>query len=130
MSMSRDPLVIGSIVGDVVDYFPASSLVRVLYGDREMTCGCKLRPSQVASEPTVQIISGCRRGGALYTLVMVDPDAPSPSNPSKREYLHWYVCAAFLCHSMQLTLVSLVSANSYNYSSCIFKVGDRHTRRC
>lgn len=54
MSMSRDPLVIGSIVGDVVDYFPASSLVRVLYGDREMTCcGCELRPSQVACEPTV-----------------------------------------------------------------------------
>jgi len=21
--------------------------------------------------------------------VMVDPDSPSPSNPTKREYLHW-----------------------------------------
>lgn len=23
--------------------------------------------------------------------VMVDPDAPSPSEPNLREYLHWYV---------------------------------------
>jgi protein FLOWERING LOCUS T len=87
--MSRDPLVVGSIVGDVVDCFSASALLRVFYGGRELTCGSELRPSQVANEPVVQITGG---GGALYTLVMVDPDAPSPSNPSKREYLHWCVC--------------------------------------
>lgn len=90
MSMSRDPLVVGSIVGDIVDYFPVSSVLRVIYGGREMTCGSELRPSQVASEPTVHITGGGRDGRAFYTLVMVDPDAPSPSNPSKREYLHWY----------------------------------------
>uniref|UniRef100_A0A3Q7GPH4 Flowering locus T n=1 Tax=Solanum lycopersicum TaxID=4081 RepID=A0A3Q7GPH4_SOLLC len=27
----------------------------------------------------------------FYTLIMVDPDAPSPSNPNLREYLHWLV---------------------------------------
>ncbi|GJM87690.1 hypothetical protein PR202_ga03668 [Eleusine coracana subsp. coracana] len=89
--MSRDPLVVGSIVGDVVDYFPVSALLRVLYGGRELTCGSELRPSQVTNEPVVQIITGSHGSGALYTLVMVDPDAPSPSNPSKREYLHWLV---------------------------------------
>jgi hypothetical protein len=25
---------------------------------------------------------------------MVDPDAPSPSDPSEREYLHWYAITA------------------------------------
>ncbi|KAL6641706.1 hypothetical protein ACP70R_019887 [Stipagrostis hirtigluma subsp. patula] len=92
MSMSRDPLVVGNIVGDIVDYFPASALLRLFYGNREMTCGSELRPSQVASEPTVHINGGGGRDGTpLYTLVMVDPDAPSPSNPSRREYLHWLV---------------------------------------
>uniref|UniRef100_A0A0E0J859 Uncharacterized protein n=1 Tax=Oryza nivara TaxID=4536 RepID=A0A0E0J859_ORYNI len=88
--MSRDPLVVGSIVGDVVDHFGASALLRLFYNHREMTSGSELRPSQVAGEPAVQITGG-RDGRALYTLVMVDPDAPSPSNPSKREYLHWLV---------------------------------------
>ncbi|XP_052139081.1 protein TWIN SISTER of FT-like [Oryza glaberrima] len=90
MSMSRDPLVVGSIVGDVVDHFGASALLRLFYNHREMTSGSELRPSQVAGEPAVQITGG-RDGRALYTLVMVDPDAPSPSNASKREYLHWLV---------------------------------------
>jgi len=28
--------------------------------------------------------------------VMVDPDAPSPSNPNLREYLHWWDnCASY-----------------------------------
>lgn len=89
MSMSRDPLVVGNIVGDIVDHFAPSALLRVFYNNREMTSGSELKPSQVANEPTVQIAG--RDGRALYTLVMVDPDAPSPSNPSKREYLHWLV---------------------------------------
>ena len=99
MSASRDPLVVGSVVGDIVDYFPATALLRVLYGGREMTCGSELRPSQVASEPAVHITGGGRGGRALYTLVMVDPDSPSPSNPSNREYLHWYIRACLSLHT-------------------------------
>nr|CAB3459703.1 unnamed protein product [Digitaria exilis] len=83
MSTSRDPLVVGNIVGDIVDHFPVSALLRLLYGGRELTCGSEMRPSQVATEPTVHITGGGAR--AFYTLVMVDPDSPSPSNPSKRE---------------------------------------------
>jgi phosphatidylethanolamine-binding protein (PEBP) family uncharacterized protein len=29
--------------------------------------------------------------GKRYTLLMVDPDAPSPDNPAMREWLHWIV---------------------------------------
>jgi large subunit ribosomal protein L35 len=29
--------------------------------------------------------------GNLYTLLMVDPDAPSRENPVKRSWLHWMV---------------------------------------
>ncbi|XP_051230977.1 protein TWIN SISTER of FT [Lolium perenne] len=86
--MQRDPLIVGSIVGDIVDYFDASARLRVLYHNREITIGSELRPSHVANQPTVQITG---LSGSLYTLVMVDPDAPSPSDPSEREYLHWMV---------------------------------------
>uniref|UniRef100_N1QUY9 Protein FLOWERING LOCUS T n=1 Tax=Aegilops tauschii TaxID=37682 RepID=N1QUY9_AEGTA len=37
MPKSRDPLIVGGIVGDVVDYFDASARLRVLYGNREIT---------------------------------------------------------------------------------------------
>ena len=92
MSTSRNPLVVGNIVGEIIDPFDASAVLRLFYDNREMTSGSGLRPSQVAREPTVQITgSRGRNETSLYTLVMVDPDAPSPSNPSKREYLHWLV---------------------------------------
>ncbi|RRT81098.1 hypothetical protein GW17_00009981 [Ensete ventricosum] len=87
--MSRDPLVVGNVVGDVLDPFVRSATMRVSYGNKELTNGCELKPSMVAVEPRVEIKG--RNSRILYTLVMVDPDAPSPSNPTKREYLHWLV---------------------------------------
>ena len=63
---SRDPLIVGRIVGDVVDYFDMAAQLRVLYGNREITNGFELRPSQVENQPTVRITG---RRGSLYTLV-------------------------------------------------------------
>jgi hypothetical protein len=64
--MQRDPLIVGNIVGDVVDYFDASARLRVLYSNREMIIGSELRPSHVANQPLLEI-SGLP--GSLYTLV-------------------------------------------------------------
>jgi protein FLOWERING LOCUS T len=64
--MQRDPLIVGSIVGDIVDYFDASARLRVLYDNREITIGSELRPSHLANQPTVQITG---LAGSLYTLV-------------------------------------------------------------
>ncbi|CAH8275949.1 unnamed protein product [Arabidopsis lyrata] len=90
MSLSRrDPLVVGSVVGDVLDPFTRLVSLRVTYGQREVTNGLDLRPSQVLNKPTVDIGGDDFRN--FYTLVMVDPDVPSPSNPHLREYLHWLV---------------------------------------
>ncbi|AQK44412.1 ZCN19 protein [Zea mays] len=88
--MSRDPLVVGHVVGDILDPFTKAASLKVLYNNKELTNGSELKPSQVANEPRVEIIGG-RDMSNLYTLVMVDPDSPSPSNPTKREYLHWLV---------------------------------------
>ncbi|KAJ8479145.1 hypothetical protein OPV22_022872 [Ensete ventricosum] len=88
--MSRDPLVVGNVVGDVLDPFVKSANLRVVYNNKELINGSELKPSTIANEPRVEI-RGRHDMRTLYTLVMVDPDAPSPSTPSKREYLHWLV---------------------------------------
>ncbi|OAY75539.1 Protein MOTHER of FT and TF 1, partial [Ananas comosus] len=50
--------------------------------------GCDVKPSAAASPPTVRIAG---RASDLYTLIMTDPDAPSPSEPTMREWIHWMV---------------------------------------
>ncbi|XP_075081993.1 protein FLOWERING LOCUS T 1-like [Nicotiana tabacum] len=87
MSRGRDTLVLGRVIGDVLDPFTKSIDLRVVYSSRQVINGCDFRPSQVIHQPRIDI------GGAdnctFYTLVMVDPDAPTPTNPNMREYLHW-----------------------------------------
>ncbi|KAF8732939.1 hypothetical protein HU200_015290 [Digitaria exilis] len=84
-----DPLVIGRVVGDVINPFVRTTNLRVTYGTRIISNGCELKPSMVTHYPRVEI--GGLDMRTFYTLVMVDPDAPSPSDPNLREYLHWLV---------------------------------------
>ncbi|XP_037417168.1 protein MOTHER of FT and TFL1 homolog 2-like [Triticum dicoccoides] len=88
MSRCVDPLVVGRVIGEVVDLFVPSVAMAVAYGARDLSNGCHVKPSLAADQPLVGI-SGRRND--LYTLVMTDPDAPSPSEPTMREYLHWIV---------------------------------------
>nr|ADF32946.1 flowering locus T1 [Helianthus annuus] len=85
----RDSLVVGRVIGDVLDSFTKSINLTISYNDREVSNGCTLKPSQVINQPRVDIGGDDLR--AFHTLVMVDPDAPSPSDPNLREYLHWLV---------------------------------------
>nr|BAK23999.1 flowering locus T [Gypsophila paniculata] len=88
--MPRDPLVVGRVVGDVLDPFNRTVSLTVSYnGGRVVNNGCEFRPSQVVNYPRVDIGGDDLR--TFFTLVMVDPDAPSPSYPTLREYLHWLV---------------------------------------
>ncbi|OVA11715.1 Phosphatidylethanolamine-binding protein PEBP [Macleaya cordata] len=89
MPRQRDPLVVGGVVGDVLDPFNRSITLKVTYGSRDINNGCELKPSAVVNQPRVEIGGDDLR--TFYTLVMVDPDAPSPSDPNLREYLHWLV---------------------------------------
>lgn len=87
MARSTEPLVVGRVIGDVIDIFSPSAEMIVAYPVRQVNNGCEIKPAAVAERPHVQI------GGeeALYTLIMTDPDAPSPSEPSSREWVHWIV---------------------------------------
>ena len=51
-------------------------------------------PAQTRAPP-VQVVC-CAGGDGLWTLLMVDPDAPSRTNPVCGEWLHWAVCNARL----------------------------------
>ncbi|KAL3818626.1 hypothetical protein ACJIZ3_004531 [Penstemon smallii] len=82
MGANVDPLVVGRVIGDVVDMFVPSVFMSVYYGSKHVTNGCDIKPSIAALPPTVTITGHATH---LYTLVMTDPDAPSPSEPNMRE---------------------------------------------
>ncbi|KAK9209017.1 hypothetical protein WN944_001378 [Citrus x changshan-huyou] len=88
MAASVDPLVVGRVIGDVVDMFVPSVGMSVYYGSKHVTNGCDVKPSMATSPPKLNITG---HSDELYTLVMTDPDAPSPSEPSMREWVHWIV---------------------------------------
>nr|QLM02168.1 flowering locus T 2A_3 [Masdevallia wendlandiana] len=87
INRERDPLIVGRVIGDVLDPFTRKVSLRVTYSSREITNGLELKPSVVVEQPRVEVGGNDMR--TFYTLVMVDPDAPSPSDPQLREYLHW-----------------------------------------
>ncbi|XP_020209928.1 protein FLOWERING LOCUS T [Cajanus cajan] len=90
MARDGDPLVIaGSVIGDVLNPFTGSVSLTIVFNNRAISNGLELRPSHVVNRPRVTV--GGEDLRTFYTLVMVDADAPSPSNPVLREYLHWLV---------------------------------------
>ncbi|KAL9249759.1 MOTHER of FT and TFL1-like protein [Drosera capensis] len=112
MARSVDPLVVGRVIGDVLEMFNPSVKLTVCYGTKQISTGCDVKPSMASERPHVHVDGPCRnsrdgfRDDDLFTLVyckiyvlasslgracmvMVDPDAPSPSEPTLREWLHW-----------------------------------------
>ena len=67
----RDPLVVGRVVGDVLDNFIRSIDLTVSYNDTVVTNGCELKPSQVVSQPRVDVGGDDLR--AFHTLVRLVP---------------------------------------------------------
>ncbi|KAG0484651.1 hypothetical protein HPP92_008730 [Vanilla planifolia] len=87
--MSSDSLGLADTIRDDFGPFDHYVSVRVTFNNRAVVNGSDLRPSAISICPTVEVGGNDLR--VLYTLVMVDLDAPSPSNPSLREHLHWLV---------------------------------------
>ncbi|KAF5800487.1 putative phosphatidylethanolamine-binding protein [Helianthus annuus] len=83
-------LVVGRVIGDVVDQFTPSVTMDVVYNPQcPVLNGHEIRPNLIATKPRVNIGGVDMRSS--YTLIMTDPDAPSPSDPYLREHLHWIV---------------------------------------
>ncbi|KAK9060894.1 hypothetical protein SSX86_018076 [Deinandra increscens subsp. villosa] len=83
-------LVIGRVIGDVVDQFTPSVTMEVTYNSHNVvSSGHELMPNLITSKPHVHIGGVDMRSS--YTIILTDPDAPSPSDPYLREHLHWIV---------------------------------------
>lgn len=66
MAAHVDPLVIGRVIGDVVDLFVPTVPMSVRFGTRDLTNGCEITPSIATAPPAVQIGG---RASDLFTLV-------------------------------------------------------------
>ncbi|XP_062217395.1 CEN-like protein 2 [Phragmites australis] len=90
MSRVLEPLIVGKVIGEVLDNFNPSVKMMVTYSsNKQVFNGHEFFPSAVAAKPRVHVQGGDLR--SLFTLVMTDPDVPGPSDPYLREHLHWIV---------------------------------------
>ncbi|XP_059643279.1 protein SELF-PRUNING-like [Cornus florida] len=84
-----DPLLVGRVIGDVLDPFTPTIKMSVIYNNKQVCNGYEYYPSAVTAKPRVEVNGGDMR--SFFTLVMTDPDVPGPSDPYLREHLHWIV---------------------------------------
>ncbi|KAJ1699677.1 hypothetical protein LUZ63_008189 [Rhynchospora breviuscula] len=90
MARMLEPLIVGKVIGEVLDSFNPSVKMRVTYNsNKQVFNGHEFFPSAVVSKPRVEVQDADLR--SLFTLVMTDPDVPGPSDPYLREHLHWIV---------------------------------------
>ncbi|KAL3530402.1 hypothetical protein ACH5RR_009724 [Cinchona calisaya] len=90
MAKIPDPLVIGRVIGDVVDNISPTIEMSVTYNsNKQVYNGHELFPSSVTIKPKVDVQGGDMR--SFFTLIMTDPDVPGPSDPYLREHIHWIV---------------------------------------
>jgi len=76
------------IIPDVIDDFTPTIGLTVNYGTHSVTLGNSLKPSDAKSAP---IVKWTADDSLFYTLVMIDPDAPSCEKPKFRNWRHWIV---------------------------------------
>ena len=76
------------VVPDVLQQAPREKLQVEYRVDVSAELGNRLTPSDVRCQPEV---TWTAEQGALYTLVMIDPDAPSRQNRTRGEVRHWLV---------------------------------------
>ena len=69
MAAHVDPLVVGRVIGDVVDLFVPTVAMSVRFSTKDVTNGCEIKPSLTAAAPVVQIAG---RANDLFTLVSTD----------------------------------------------------------
>nr|AFV67441.1 centroradialis [Hordeum vulgare] len=90
MARVLEPLVVGKVIGEVIDNFNPTVKMTVTYSsNKQVFNGHEFFPSAVVSKPRIEVQGGDMR--SFFTLVMTDPDVPGPSDPYLREHLHWIV---------------------------------------
>nr|AIU44253.1 TFL1 [Oncidium hybrid cultivar] len=90
MARAIEPLVVGRVIGEVLELFNPSVKMKVTYNcNKHVYNGHELYPSVILDMPRVEVQGGDLR--SFFTLIMTDPDVPGPSDPYLREHVHWIV---------------------------------------
>ncbi|CAG2177524.1 unnamed protein product, partial [Oppiella nova] len=76
------------LVPDVIDVSPREQVKVTFPENITISLGNEITPAEASKEPHVE---WAPEQNALYTLAMVDPDAPSRVTPVWRSYKHWLV---------------------------------------
>ncbi|XP_050229584.1 protein TERMINAL FLOWER 1-like [Mercurialis annua] len=89
MARTVEPLIVGRVIGDVLDSFIPAISMSIKYSNKRVFNGYELLPSIISHKPKVEVQGADLR--SFFTLVMTDPDFPGPSDPYLKEHLHWIV---------------------------------------
>ncbi|AYV84772.1 MAG: protein D2-like isoform X1 [Hyperionvirus sp.] len=63
-------------------------VIDVRYDGKPIEYGSVMSKEETKVQPEVKFV---REPGKIYSIIMVDPDAPSPKDPKFRYYLHWLI---------------------------------------
>jgi phosphatidylethanolamine-binding protein len=87
MAAHVDPLVVGRVIGDVVDLFVPSVAVSVRFGTKDLTNGCEIKPSVAAAPPAVRIAGWTND---LFTLVGTISSSSQQLAP-RMLHIYWFL---------------------------------------
>ncbi|KAH6934022.1 hypothetical protein HPB50_019489 [Hyalomma asiaticum] len=94
-SASPEPWTSAALVKDLSLGDPIVGVLKVDYGNgASVVINGSLTPSQTASAPKSVALIGASKCVPPFSLVMVDPDAPSRNGATQRSWLHWMVINA------------------------------------
>ncbi|KAL2831492.1 phosphatidylethanolamine-binding protein [Aspergillus cavernicola] len=76
----------------IPDNFTPSTELEIAFGDKAVTLGNLFRVSEVKSTPTISFAKEDNASESqTYTLILTDPDAPTPDDPKFAYWRHWVV---------------------------------------
>ncbi|CAI2167833.1 9476_t:CDS:2 [Funneliformis geosporum] len=96
------------IIPDVVDNFAPTAILSVKYGEKSLELGNEFTINETKNTPSIEFVA--EDENSRYTLLMVDPDAPSRATPKNREWRHWII--GNIPHSGNLSEATVIT--SYN----------------
>ncbi|KAL6236515.1 hypothetical protein BDW75DRAFT_250064 [Aspergillus navahoensis] len=90
-SLSQAALVPGSAPLIPDDFAPTTEL-SISFGEKAVNLGNLFRVSEVKSAPSISFAKEENSPDSqLYTLLLVDPDAPTPDDPKFAYWRHWVI---------------------------------------
>jgi protein FLOWERING LOCUS T len=79
-------------IPDIIDSVSDQATLQVTYTNTlKIENAMRIDPEELLEQPAIQIHPKTATPPRVYTLMIVDPDVPTPNNPKLRSFLHWLV---------------------------------------